>query len=108
MLVCGSLSVFNHGECVVIRYRAAWVLPITSLGLNHNISTERIATGIPRLDAMLGGRGFFRGSSILLTGTSGTTGACQPGSTLASGFGFYQTNGINGARNGQIVARIRF
>src|SRR6202795_711178 len=48
------------------------VLPITSLGLNHKISSERIATGIPRLDAMLGGRGFFRGSSILLTGTAGT------------------------------------
>ena len=48
------------------------VLPITSLGLNHKISAERIATGIPRRDAMLGGRGFFRGSSILLTGTPGT------------------------------------
>ena len=48
------------------------VLPITSLGLNHRVSSERIATGIPRLDAMLGGRGFFRGSSILLTGTPGT------------------------------------
>jgi circadian clock protein KaiC len=48
------------------------VLPITSLALNHEVSTERIATGIPRLDAMLGGQGFFRGSSILLTGTSGT------------------------------------
>jgi len=48
------------------------VLPITSLALNHQVSTERIATGIPRLDAMLGGKGFFRGSSILLTGTAGT------------------------------------
>jgi len=48
------------------------VLPITSLGLNHTVSSERIATGIPRLDAMLGGKGFFRGSSILLTGTPGT------------------------------------
>jgi circadian clock protein KaiC len=48
------------------------VLPITSLGLNHKISSKRIATGISRLDAMLGGRGFFRGSSILLTGTPGT------------------------------------
>jgi circadian clock protein KaiC len=48
------------------------VLPITSLGLNHEISSERIGTGIPRLDAMLGGKGFFRGSSILLTGTPGT------------------------------------
>jgi circadian clock protein KaiC len=48
------------------------VLPITSLALNHKVSTKRMATGIPRLDAMLGGQGFFRGSSILLTGTSGT------------------------------------
>jgi circadian clock protein KaiC len=48
------------------------VLPITSLGLNHAVSNERVSTGIPRLDAMLGGRGFFRGSSILLTGTPGT------------------------------------
>jgi len=48
------------------------VLPITSLSLNHKVSAERIATGISRLDAMLGGKGFFRGSSILLTGTAGT------------------------------------
>src|SRR5471032_1352664 len=48
------------------------VLPITSLGLNHKVSNERISTGIPRLDSMLAGRGFFRGSSILLTGTPGT------------------------------------
>jgi circadian clock protein KaiC len=48
------------------------VLPITSLALNHKVSVKRIATGISRLDAMLGGKGFFRGSSILLTGTSGT------------------------------------
>jgi circadian clock protein KaiC len=48
------------------------VLPITSLGLNYSVSNERISTGVPRLDAMLGGRGFFRGSSILLSGTAGT------------------------------------
>src|SRR5271166_5353456 len=48
------------------------VLPITSLGLSHKVSSERVSTGIPRLDAMLGGRGFFRGSSVLLTGTPGT------------------------------------
>jgi circadian clock protein KaiC len=48
------------------------VLPITSLALNHKVSSGRIATGVPRLDAMLGGKGFFLGSSILLTGTSGT------------------------------------
>ena len=48
------------------------VLPITSLALNHETTNERIATGIPRLDSMLGGHGFFRGSSVLLTGTPGT------------------------------------
>jgi len=48
------------------------VLPITSLSLNHAVSNERISSGIPRLDAMLGGQGFFRGGSILLTGTPGT------------------------------------
>jgi circadian clock protein KaiC len=48
------------------------VLPITSLGLNHDVSNERISSGIPRLDAMLGGKGFFRGSSIMVSGTPGT------------------------------------
>jgi circadian clock protein KaiC len=48
------------------------VLPITSVGLDHKVSSGRISTGIPRLDALLGGRGLFRGSSILLTGTPGT------------------------------------
>jgi len=48
------------------------VLPVTSLLLDHEVSTERISTGIPSLDNMLGGRGFFRGSSILVSGTAGT------------------------------------
>jgi len=48
------------------------VLPITSIGLEHDVSTERISTGIERLDTMLGGKGFFRGSSILISGTAGT------------------------------------
>jgi circadian clock protein KaiC len=48
------------------------VLPITSLILQHEASSERISTGISRLDAMLGGEGFFRGSSILISGTAGT------------------------------------
>ena len=48
------------------------VLPITSLGLNHEVSNERVSTGIPRLDTMLGGEGFYRGSSILVSGTPGT------------------------------------
>ena len=47
------------------------VLPITSLGLAHAVSSERVPTGIPALDEMLSG-GFYRGSSILLSGTAGT------------------------------------
>jgi circadian clock protein KaiC len=48
------------------------VLPVTSLGLNHSVSNERVSSGVPRLDTMLGGQGFYRGTSILLTGTAGT------------------------------------
>jgi circadian clock protein KaiC len=48
------------------------VLPVTSLGLRHEASSERISTGIPRLDAMLGGAGVYRGSSVLISGTAGT------------------------------------
>jgi circadian clock protein KaiC len=48
------------------------VLPITSLGLNHRASAERVSTGIQELDDMLGGKGYYRGSSILLSGTAGT------------------------------------
>lgn len=48
------------------------VLPISSLGLDHEAPGERISSGIVRLDGMLGGKGFYRGSSILLSGTSGT------------------------------------
>jgi circadian clock protein KaiC len=48
------------------------VLPITSLQLDHQASTRRISSGIPALDAMLGGRGYYRGSSILVSGSAGT------------------------------------
>jgi circadian clock protein KaiC len=48
------------------------VVPITSLGLTHTASTERISSGVPSLDTMLGGKGFFRGSSVLITGNAGT------------------------------------
>lgn len=48
------------------------VMPISSLGLDHAASSERVSTGIPRLDTMLGGKGYYRGSSILVTGTAGT------------------------------------
>ncbi len=48
------------------------VLPVTSLSLNHAISSERVSSGVPRLDTMLGGHGFFKGSSVLISGTAGT------------------------------------
>jgi circadian clock protein KaiC len=48
------------------------ILPITSLGLEHIASSQRVPSGIPRLDAMLRGKGYYRGSSILLSGTAGT------------------------------------
>jgi len=48
------------------------VLPVTSLELAHEAYTERVRTGIPALDDMLGGEGFWRGSSILVSGAAGT------------------------------------
>lgn len=48
------------------------VLPITSLRLDHAAPTERIPTGISGLDEMLGGKGIFRGASVLVSGSPGT------------------------------------
>ena len=48
------------------------VMPITSAGLAHEVSSERISSGIPDLDDMLGGQGFYRGSSILVSGMAGS------------------------------------
>jgi circadian clock protein KaiC len=48
------------------------VLPITSLNLQHEVSDERVSSGVPRLDTMLGGEGFYRGSTVLVSGSAGT------------------------------------
>lgn len=48
------------------------VMPITSIGLDYATSSERVSTGIDRLDAMLDGRGYYKGSSVLVSGTAGT------------------------------------
>ena len=48
------------------------VLPITSLGLDHQAPAGRVSTGVKELDNMMGGAGYYRGSSILLSGTAGT------------------------------------
>jgi len=48
------------------------VLPVSSLGLDHQVSTSRVSSGVPDLDAMLGGEGYFRGSTVLVTGSIGS------------------------------------
>ena len=48
------------------------VLPVTSLKMLNKVSTERVSTGIPALDTMLGGKGLYRGGSVLVSGTAGT------------------------------------
>ncbi|HBB35356.1 MAG TPA: KaiC 1 [Cyanobacteria bacterium UBA8803] len=56
----------------LIEDKGISVLPLTSVGLDYEVSNERISTGINRLNKMLGGQGYFRGSSILISGTAGT------------------------------------
>ena len=56
----------------LIGERGLSILPITSIGLDYPVSTNRISTGVSKLDAMLGGKGFYRGSTILVSGTAGT------------------------------------
>ncbi len=65
----------NHGTNeypFLIEEDGISVLPLTSLRLEHSASAERISTGIERLDNMLDGMGYYRGSSILISGTAGT------------------------------------
>jgi circadian clock protein KaiC len=58
------------------------VLPVTSAGLTHDVSSERVSTGLPDLDVMLGG-GIYQGASVLITGTPGT-GKSTLGATFAA------------------------
>ena len=56
----------------LINNTGFFVLPVTSAVLTHQVSTERISSGIPRLDEMLGGKGYYRGNSVLISGTAGS------------------------------------
>jgi len=56
----------------LIDDRGLSVLPITSLGLTHGVSTTQVSTGVAGLDAMFGKKGYFRGNSVLASGTAGT------------------------------------
>lgn len=57
------------------------VLPVTSLKLEHAVSDEIISSGVPGLDEMFTRKGWYRGSSTLITGTAGTA-----KTTLAAAF----------------------
>jgi circadian clock protein KaiC len=48
------------------------VLPVSSMALAHNASLDRISAGIPHLDGMFGGKGYYRGSTVLVSGPAGT------------------------------------
>jgi circadian clock protein KaiC len=65
----------HHGTSeypFIIDEKGFSVMPVTSLQLDHETSDERIPSGIADLDVMLGGKGYYRGSSILVSGTAGT------------------------------------
>jgi circadian clock protein KaiC len=59
------------------------VLPSTSMRLNHSVSNERISSGVPDLDAMLEGKGYYKGTSVLVSGTAGS-GKSSLGASLAN------------------------
>ena len=56
----------------LIDHEGISVLPVTSIELKHVASQRRVSTGVPELDAMLGGKGYFQGSSVLVSGTAGS------------------------------------
>ncbi|MFL6663228.1 MAG: circadian clock protein KaiC [Rhizobacter sp.] len=56
----------------LIGERGISVMPITSMRLDHKAPPQRMPTGIPGIDEMLGGKGLFRGSSVLVSGAPGT------------------------------------
>jgi circadian clock protein KaiC len=56
----------------IIDEQGVTVMPITSSGLEHGAATERVSTGIPDLDQMLEGKGYYKGSSILVSGMAGS------------------------------------
>jgi len=48
------------------------VLPVSSLALQHAAPLDRVSSGVASLDEMLSGQGYYRGSTILVSGTAGT------------------------------------
>lgn len=68
----GSAHGTNEYPFLITPENGITVMPVTTLGLMHEVLDEHIPTGIPRLDTMLGGEGYYRGSSVLISGTPGT------------------------------------
>jgi circadian clock protein KaiC len=56
----------------IIDEQGITVMPITSSGLAHDASTERMPSGVPDLDEMLEGKGYYKGSSVLVSGMAGS------------------------------------
>ncbi|HEY6000682.1 MAG TPA: circadian clock protein KaiC [bacterium] len=67
----GSAHGTNEYPTMIDRHGLS-VLPISSVGLDYGASTEHVSSGIEGLDSMLGARGYYRGSSVLVSGTAGT------------------------------------
>ena len=67
----GSLHGSNEYP-FLIGAKGVSILPVTSVGLTARASVERVSTGVPQLDHMLEGAGYFRGSSVLISGTAGS------------------------------------
>src|SRR5262245_373623 len=67
----GSVHATNEFPFLIDEHGFS-VLPITSIGLTYKVSSERMSTGMARLDDMLDGKGLYRGSSMLVTGTPGS------------------------------------
>lgn len=67
----GSFHGTNEYPFLIDR-KGVSVLPVTALRLEHPASMERVSSGVPVLDEMLDGQGFYRGSTVLLSGTAGT------------------------------------
>ena len=65
----------------LIGERGLSVFPITTALLDHQVGRERVSTGVESLDEMFGGEGYYRGSTVLVTGKAGTG-----KSSLASAF----------------------
>jgi circadian clock protein KaiC len=68
---CRGTTHVNNKHPFLIDESGVSVLPITPVVCRTEASDERISTGLRQLDAMLGGGGFYRGSSVLISGTVG-------------------------------------